>query len=85
MAREHELPYDDGHVRFPDARIEYEDRDGRSRHEDLEVTAHYRGAHAGVAAKSGFTCYVVVGGMVGGRGGGGRRTAHPRIMEELIR
>ena len=47
-AREHELPYDDGHVRFPDARIEYEDRDGRSRHEDLEVvTGHYRGAHAG--------------------------------------
>jgi hypothetical protein len=85
-AREHELPYDDGHVRFPDARIEYEDRDGRSRHEDIEVvTAHYRGAHAGSAAKSGFTCYVVVGGMVGGRGGGGRRTSHPRIMEELIR
>ncbi|MPZ21062.1 MAG: hypothetical protein GEV06_24655 [Luteitalea sp.] len=25
-AREHDLPYDDGHVRFPDARIEYEDR-----------------------------------------------------------
>ena len=85
-AREHELPYDDGHVRFPDARIEYEDRDGRSRHEDVEVvTTHYRGAHASSAAKSGFTCYVVVGGMVGGRGGGGRRTAHPRIMEELIR
>jgi hypothetical protein len=85
-AREHELPYDDGHVRFPDARIEYEDRDGRSRHEDIEVvTGHYRGAHAGAAAKSGFTCYVVIGGMVGGRSGGGRRTAHPRIMEELIR
>ena len=63
-----------------------EDRDGRSRHEDIEVvTAHYRGAHAGSAAKSGFTCYVAVGGMVGGRGGGDRRTAHPRIMEELIR
>jgi hypothetical protein len=46
-AREHDLPYDDGHVRFPDARIEYEDRDGRARHEDLEiVTGHYRGAHA---------------------------------------
>ena len=85
-AREHELPYDDGHVRFPDARIEYEDRDGRSRHEDIEVvTAHYRGAHAGAAAKSGFTCYVLIGGMVGGRGGGGRRTAHPRIAEDLIR
>jgi DNA-binding MarR family transcriptional regulator len=85
-AREHELPYDDGHVRFPDARIEYEDRDGRSWHEDIEVvTSHYRGAHAGGAAKSGFTCYIVIGGMVGGRGGGGGRTAHPRIVEELIR
>jgi hypothetical protein len=84
-AREHELPYDDGHVRFPDARIEYEDRDGRSRHEDLEVvTGHYRGAHAGAAAKSGFTCYLSIGCSVGGRGGG-RRTADPRIAEELIR
>lgn len=84
-AREHELPYDDGHVRFPDARIEYEDRDGRSRHEDLEVvTGHYRGAHAGSAAKSGFTCYLSIGCSVGGRGsGGGGR--HPRIMEELLR
>ena len=85
-AREQDLPYDDGHVRFPDARIEYEDRDGRSRHEDIEVvTGHYRGSHAGAAAKSGFTCYLVIGGMVGGRSGGGRRTAHPRIAEELIR
>ena len=80
------VPYDGGHVRFPDARIEYEDRDGRSRHEDIEVvTGHYRGAHAGSAAKSGFTCYLSIGCSVGGRGGGGRRTAHPRIAEELIR
>ena len=85
-AREHDLPYDDEHVHFPDARIEYEDRDGRSRHEDIEVlTAHYRGAHARAAAKSGFTCYRVVGGLVGGRGGGGGRTAHPRIAEEFLR
>lgn len=85
-AQEHELPYDDGHVRFPDVRIEYEDRDGRSRHEDLEVvTGHYRGAHASGAAKSGFTCYLSIGCSVGGRGGGGRRAAHPRIIEELIR
>jgi hypothetical protein len=83
-AREHELPYDDGHVRLPDARIEYEDRDGRSRHEDLEVvTGHYRGAHASSAAKSGLTCYLSIGSSVGGRGGG--RTAHPRIIEELLR
>jgi hypothetical protein len=57
-AREHDLPYDDGHVHCPDARIEYEDRDGLSRHEDLEiVTGHYRGAHAGAVARSGFSCY----------------------------
>lgn len=79
-AREHDLPYDDGHVRFPDARVEYEDRDGRSRHEDLEVvTSHYRGAHAHSTARSGFTCYPSIGGSVGGRGG-----RHPRIAEELI-
>lgn len=84
-AREHDLPYD-GHVHFPDARIEYEDCQGLSRHEDIEVvTAHYRGAHAGAAARSGFSCYSAVGGMVGGRGGGGRRTAHSRLAEELIR
>jgi hypothetical protein len=34
-ARENQLPYGDGHVEFPDARIEYEDRDGLRRHEDL--------------------------------------------------
>ena len=85
-ACEHDLPYRDGHGRFPDARVEYEDRDGRSRHEDIEVvTADYRGAHAGTVAKSGFTCYVVIGGMVGGRGGGGGRRAHPGIAEKLIR
>jgi len=84
-ALEHELPYDDGHVHFPDARIEYEDRDGWRRHEDIEVvTPHYRGAHAGAAAKSGFRCYAVVSEMVGGRGGGGRRTAHPRLAQELL-
>jgi hypothetical protein len=75
-------PRDDGHVHFPDARVEYEDRDGRSRFEDLEVvTPHYRGAHAGGAVKSGFTCYLSFGSSVGGRGGGGWS---PRIMEEFL-
>jgi DNA-binding PadR family transcriptional regulator len=82
-AREHSLPYEDGHVRFPDARIEYEDREGRSRHEDVEiVTGHYRGGHAGATARSGFTCYLSWGCSVGGRGGRGRRT--PRTIEELL-
>jgi hypothetical protein len=86
-AREHHLPYEDGHVRFPDARIEYEDRDGRSRHEDIEVvTGHYRGAHAGAVARSGFSCYRAIGGGFGGCASTGRRggSRHPRLAEELL-
>jgi hypothetical protein len=86
-ARVHDLPYDDGHVHFPDARIEYEDRDGLSRHEDLEiVTGHYRGAHAGAVAKAGFSCYRAIGGLVGGCASTGRRggSRHPRLAEELL-
>jgi hypothetical protein len=83
-AREHHLPYFDEHVHFPDARIEYEDRDGRPRHEDVEVmTGHYRGAHAAASAKSGFTRYRASGGLVGGRRGGWG-TPRPRIAEELL-
>jgi hypothetical protein len=40
-------PTTTGHVQLPDARLEYEDRDGRRAVEDIEVvTPHYRGAHA---------------------------------------
>src|SRR5438093_772200 len=54
-AREHDLPYFDGHVHFPDARIEYEEPDGRLDHRDIEVvTLHYRGAHGASASRSGF-------------------------------
>jgi hypothetical protein len=80
-AIEHNLPEHDGHVQFPDARIEYEDRDGRLRTEDLEVeTLHYRGGHAAAKASSGFTRssagtmrVVSSRGSGGGAGGGGRR------------
>lgn len=55
-AREHDLPYFDESVHFPDFRIEYE-LDGMERHKDVEVvTANYRGAHAASRARSGFTC-----------------------------
>jgi hypothetical protein len=80
-AMEHHLPEHDGHVQFPDARIEYEDRDGRLRTEDLEVeTLHYRGGHAEAKASSGFTRssagtmrVVSSRGSGSGAGGGGRR------------
>ena len=78
-AREHDLPYFNGQVHFPDYRIEYE-VDGRERHEDVELfTPHYRGAHAANRAKTGFRSYVV-----GSRGGGGRSGPHPRIVEEFL-
>lgn len=77
-AREHDLPYFDGQVHFPDYRIEYE-VDGRERHEDIELcTPHYRGAHAASRMKTGFRIYVVA------SRGGGRSGPHPRILEELL-
>jgi hypothetical protein len=78
-AREHDLPFFDGQVHFPDYRIEYE-IDGRERHDDVELfTPHYRGAHAASRAKAGFRIYVV-----GSRGGGGRSQPHPRVVEEFL-
>jgi DNA-binding PadR family transcriptional regulator len=75
-AVEHELPEHDGHVQFPDARIEYEDRDGHLRTLDIEVeTLHYRGAHAVSKASSGFsrhsagTARVISSRGTGGAGG----------------
>jgi hypothetical protein len=85
-AHEHDLPYFDDEVHFPDLRIEYRDRDGFEDHQDIEVvTPHYRGAHAASVARSGFSCY---GGLSfritahsGSRGGGGRRRGP---IEELF-
>lgn len=72
-AHEHNLPCDDqGHVKFPDVRIEF-DIDGRDETLDVEVmTPHYRGAHAAGKASSGFSLYFS-GGSGGGRGGGRSR------------
>jgi hypothetical protein len=78
-AQEHDLPYFDGQVHFPDYRIEYE-VDGREQHQDVELfTPHYRGAHAASRAKTGFRIYVVA-----SRGRGGRSGPHPRGMEEFL-
>ncbi|HEY2850569.1 MAG TPA: hypothetical protein VGI97_11870, partial [Gemmatimonadaceae bacterium] len=79
-AREHDLPYFDGQVHFPDFRIEYE-LEGRDRHDDVEVvTEHYRGAHAAGVARSGFRCY----GRGGGSGRSGGRAFDPGLAEEFL-
>jgi hypothetical protein len=78
-AREHDLPYFDDQVHFPDYRIEYE-VDGRELHRDVELlTPHYRGAHAASRARTGFRIYVVA-----SRGRGGRSGPRPRGMEEFL-
>jgi predicted kinase len=73
-AREHDLPYFDAQVHFPDLRIEYEELDGRRDHVDVEVlTLHYRGEHGAAAARSGFSAYRGASVRIGGLGGGGSR------------
>ena len=79
-AREHDLPYFDDSVHFPDFRIEYELR-GHDEHEDVEVvTENYRGAHAASVARSGFRCY----GRGGGSGRSGGRGFDPRVAEDFV-
>ncbi len=79
-ARDRDLPYFDGHVHFPDVRIEYRDQDGRLDHEDIEVTTlHYRGQHGAAAARSGFTSFRGSSARTGGS------SLDPDLAEELIR
>jgi hypothetical protein len=83
-AARRDLPVVDGHVHFPDVRIEYERPDGERKVEDVEVvTPHYRGAYAAAKGRTGFSCYRIDTG-VGGRGGRSGRSPDPRIFEEFL-
>jgi len=76
-AREHDLPYFDEQVHFPDVRIEYVDVDGDIRHRDIEVTTeHYRGGHSAAAHRSGFSIHTA------GRSGGA--SPDPHLAEEFL-
>ena len=83
-AASRDLPVIDGHVHFPDVRIEYERPDGERKVEDLEVvTPHYRGAYAAAKGRTGFTSYRIHTGL-GGRGGRSGRSHNPRIFDEFL-
>lgn len=57
-ARELHLPVVDGHVVFPDFRIECEDERGDLARVDVEVaTENYRGSHLAAKAQAGFRVY----------------------------
>ena len=57
-AREVHLPIVDGHVVFPDFRIEYEDERGEPGRVDVEVaTGNYRGHHIATKGAAGFRVY----------------------------
>jgi DNA-binding MarR family transcriptional regulator len=83
-AAERDLPVLDGHVHFPDVRVEYERPNGERGIDDLEVvTPHYRGAYAAAKGQTGFRAYRIDTGL-GGRGGRSGRTPHPRIVDEFL-
>ncbi len=83
-AASRDLPVIDGHVHFPDVRIEYDRPDGERKVEDLEVvTPHYRGAYAAAKGRTGFTGYGVRTGL-GGRAGRSGPSRSPRIFDEFL-
>jgi DNA-binding PadR family transcriptional regulator len=85
-ASEHELPVVNGHVQFPDVRLEYERADGRVGVENVEVTTlHYRGQHAAGKAASGFTRFRGSSARVGGeKARGGGAPFDPDVAGELL-
>jgi len=79
-----DLPVIDGHVHFPDVRLEYKHPDDGRKVEDVEVlTPHYRGAYAAAKARTGFRTYRI-NASIGGRGGRSGRTPDPRVLEEFL-
>jgi DNA-binding MarR family transcriptional regulator len=83
-AASRDLPVIDGHIHFPDVRIEYERPDGDRKVEDIEVvTPHYRGAYAAAKGRTGFSSYRISTGL-GGRGGRSGRSPDPHIFDEFL-
>jgi hypothetical protein len=85
------VPIVDGHLEFPDVRVEYDGPDGHAGRVDLElVTEQYRGGSLAAKAAAGFTMYSARGSSVrgihalgGSPGGGGAEHWYRRSLLSL--
>jgi hypothetical protein len=84
------LPMIDGHIEFPDVRIEYETAAGERGRVDLElVTSAYHGGHLAGKQAAGFTLYSAGGSAARGihalsTTGGGSAPGHERCLVSLL-
>jgi hypothetical protein len=84
------LPIIEGHIEFPDLRIEYETAAGERGRVDLElVTSAYHGGHLASKQAAGFTLYSAGGSAARGihslgSGGGGGVPGHERYLSSLL-
>jgi hypothetical protein len=83
------LPIVDGHIEFPDVRIEYDTAAGERGRVDLElVTSAYHGGHLAGKQAAGFTLYSAGGSAARGihslGGGGGGVPGHERYLSSLL-
>lgn len=83
-AAAHRLPVEDGHVQFPDVRVEYE-QDGRREREDVEVaTAQYNARQMGAKGRSGFTIHRSGTSRLGGNSRNGASPFDPHAAEQVL-
>ncbi|MGE3335733.1 MAG: hypothetical protein AB7I36_18970 [Rhodospirillaceae bacterium] len=86
-ASAHQLTVVNGHVQFPDVRIEYERPDGQSEREDIELaTEHYNARQMAAKRAAGFTMGRSAGSRL--RGSSARSGAtpfDPHAVEEVLR
>jgi DNA-binding MarR family transcriptional regulator len=89
LAQAENLPVVDGHVQFPDVRIEYDTASGQRSKVDLELTTdHYHASHLATKARAGFSLYSASGhsarGVASLGGGRGGASFDPHFLSGLL-
>lgn len=84
FAHEYELPFADGHIQFPDVRVEYETEDGLRECRDLELaTEHYSRSRVGGKQSAGFRVYRAAGARLSGSSRRGGSPVDPHHLQWL--